>query len=92
MAPDGLEKFLNEGFCLLQFPQFEMRGVIYFTRIVFREGYEDDALRLKELVSERPNEICSKREHEIGRILSYSHEQVETFLRHAVELKQRGQA
>ena len=92
IEPDGLEKILEEGFCLLQFRQFEMKGVIYFTRIVFRDGYENDALRLKTIVSERPKKICSEREHEIGRILSYSYEEVEAFLRHATEQGRRGQA
>ena len=82
LKPAGLDDILQDGFCLLKFPQFIHQSQIYFTRIVFRPGFEVDAIRLKEIVLDRAIGIIPDREHEIGRILSYTPEQVDAFIRH----------
>lgn len=52
IRPDGLDEILGDGFILLKFKQFEVDGRAYFAWIVFRDGYVQDALRLKD--SKRP--------------------------------------
>lgn len=83
IEPDGLNEILQEGYCLLQFRQFVHLGQTFFTRIVFRDGFETDAIRLKTLVSETGKDVDPTREYEIGTILSYSREQVEAFIQHS---------
>ena len=63
VEPEGLDDILEEGYCLLQFPQFTHGQKIYFTWIVFREGYDSDAIRLKCLIQGTPHQISSAREH-----------------------------
>ncbi|MFE3837471.1 hypothetical protein [Pseudogemmobacter sonorensis] len=82
IEPEGLEEILAEGFCLFKFPQFSLRDRVFFAWIVFRDGFEGDALRLRQLLKPGMPGIDPAREHEIGRILSYSEEEVEAFLRH----------
>jgi hypothetical protein len=83
LRPDGLDGILKDGFCLLKFPQFEHKGQTIFTRIVFRPGFEVDAIRLKEIVMDNSKGIQPKREHEIGKILSYTPAQVAAYIKHA---------
>ena len=83
LEPDGLDSILAEGFIMLQFAQFMHKGETYFTRIIFRNGFEIDAIRLKEIVTDNVKGIDQSREHEIGAILSYTPEQVDAFIRHA---------
>lgn len=78
----GLTKMLEDGFCLLKFPYFVHNKQTYFSWIVFREGFESDALRLKALVKQDTSGIDPTREHEIGEILSYSKVEVDAYLRH----------
>ncbi|MBO6792101.1 MAG: hypothetical protein JJ894_16360 [Dinoroseobacter sp.] len=80
--PEGLNDFLIEGFCLLQFPHHVFQGEITFSRIVFRCGFDEDALRLKTIITDGSTEIDRRREHEIGKILSYSTSEVEAYLAH----------
>lgn len=80
--PEGLEDIMADGFCLLQYGQRTPQGKTYFTRIVFREGYETQALRLKSLTQSPEAGWNDSREHEIGRILGYRIEEVEAFLKH----------
>ena len=83
IQPDGLDDILAEGFALLKFPQFEHGGIMYYTRIVYRMGFEGAALRLRGLVEVAPAGIDVTREHEIGKILSYTPDQVDAFIDHA---------
>lgn len=83
LRPDGLDEILKDGFCLLKFPQFEHKGQTIFTRIVFRQGFEADAIRLKEIVMDNSKGIQPEREHEIGKILSYTPAQVAAYIKHA---------
>lgn len=83
LKPDGLESILADGFIMLQFAQFTHKDKTYFTRIVFRSGFETEAIRLKEIVTDSSQGIDPDREHEIGRILSYKPEQVDAFINHA---------
>ena len=83
LEPDGLDLILAEGFNLLMFQQFSHLGITYFTRIVFRNGHESAAMRLKEIVQEDCRCVDPEREHEIGQILSYTREQVDAYIGHA---------
>ena len=87
IEPEGLEEVLSEGFCLLKFPQFEHLGVTFFAWIVFRNGFEAAALRLRELVAQNTNGIDADREHEIGKILTYTPTQVDAYINHAMQFK-----
>ncbi|WP_420337164.1 hypothetical protein [Roseibium sp.] len=87
IEPGGLDEILSEGYCLVQFRQFLHEGRTYFTRIVFREGFEADEMRLKQLVSDKTKGIVPAREHEIGKILSYTPDKVNSFIRHASSLE-----
>lgn len=82
IEPEGLEDLLEDGFVLLKFLQFKYQGKAFFTRIVFRRGYEADALRLKEIVSRDTKGVDEQREHEIGKILSYTPDQVDAYIHH----------
>ncbi len=82
LEPCGLDDMLQDGFCLLQVPQLAHQGRMIFTRIVFRPGFAPDAFRLLHLIEAPSRGFDPKQEHEIGRILSYRPDQVETFLRH----------
>ena len=84
IEPEGLDAILSEGFNLVMFRQFEHQGRIFYTRIVFRDGYEADAVRLKDLVQRDSGRIEPAREHEIGAILSYTQDEVDAFIAHAV--------
>ena len=83
LEPRGLDLILAEGFNLLMFRQFSHLGKTFFTRIVFRDGYEASAIRLKEIVQEDCQRIDPEREHEIGQILSYTREHVDAYIEHA---------
>ncbi|MFT6103611.1 MAG: hypothetical protein ACJA1E_000023 [Paracoccaceae bacterium] len=83
LIPEGLDGILKDGCCLLEFPQFEHQGQTIFTRIVFRAGFEVDATRLKEIITDNAKGINPSREHEIGKILSYTPQQVDAYIRHA---------
>jgi hypothetical protein len=85
IEPEGLTEILSEGFCMLNFPQFKHLGVTFYTRIVFRYGFEVKALRLKEIVQQSKDGIDPNREHEIGEILSYTRKQVDAYLNHALQ-------
>ena len=74
---------LRQGFCLLKFKQFQCEEVAIFGWIVFQEHCEADALRLMQIMTDGTKGINPEREHEIGRLLSYSENQVEAFLSHA---------
>jgi hypothetical protein len=83
IEPEGLEDMLREGFCLLKFKQFQYDEIAILGWIVFREGWETEAMRLKEILTDGRKGIHSEREHEIGRLLSYTEKQVEAFISHA---------
>ncbi|MGB0843542.1 MAG: hypothetical protein ACPGVN_02235 [Alphaproteobacteria bacterium] len=87
IEPDGLIGMLEDRYNLLQFLAFKHKGVSYFTWIVFRDGFANDALRLKELIEMKHVGINSEHEHEIGKILSYKPEDVEVFLKHSQKLR-----
>jgi len=89
VAPDGLDAILSDGFNLLLFRQFEHQGRVFFTRIVFRDGYGAAALRLKDLVQRGNSAVDPEREHEIGEILSYRREDVDAFIAHALWCQRR---
>ena len=82
IEPEGFEDMLHEGFCLLQFKQFQYDKVTIFGWIVFREGWEKEAIRLKELLTDGTKGIHPEREHEIGSLLSYTEKQVDADLHH----------
>lgn len=82
LKPDGLDEILEAGFCLLKFPQFRHEGQTYFTRIIFRPGFEAQAIRLKEIITDNSKGLLPEREYEIGKILSYTPDQVDAFIRH----------
>lgn len=82
VEPEGIEDLLEDGFVLLKFLQFTHQSKTYFTRIIFRRGYEADALRLKEIVSCDTKGVDEQREHEIGKILSYTPDQVDAYIHH----------
>ena len=82
LEPEGLDGMLAEGFNLLLFRQFAHLGTTYFTRIVFRDGHEAAAIRLKDIVQEGCRRFDAEREHEIGRILSYTREDVDAYIEH----------
>ena len=80
--PPGLDEILAEGFCLLKFRALVHEGKPIFSHILFRPGFEQSAIRLKEMVEEEGTGFVPEREHEIGRILGYTVEEVEAFLAH----------
>ena len=90
VAPEGLDAILSDGFNLLLFRQFEHQGRVFFTRIVFRDGYGAAALRLKDLVQRDSRGVDPAREHEIGEILSYRREDVDAFIAHALSCQALG--
>lgn len=83
LEPNGLDLILAEGFNLLMFRQFSHLGTTFFTRIVFRNGHEAAAIRLKEIVQEDCKRVDPEREHEIGQILSYTREHVDAYIDYA---------
>ena len=83
LKPDGLDAIMQDGFCLLKFAQRGHKGQSYFTWIVFRKGFEADAFRLKEIVTDVSSGLQPEREHEIGKLLSYTKEEVEAYIAHA---------
>jgi len=89
IEPEGLKEILLEGFSFMKFPQFEHLGVTFFTWIVFRNGFENDAIRLKALVEQNTKGVEPDREHEIGEILSYTRDEVDAFLRHTSSLSKK---
>ncbi|MEN9010718.1 MAG: hypothetical protein ABF241_01420 [Yoonia sp.] len=80
LEPDGLDDILAGGFKLLKFqhPRF-----LHFTWIVYREGFDQSAVRLRALVEQETLGFDPVREHEIGQILSYTPAQVDIFLQYA---------
>ena len=78
--PPELQDFLSDEFKLLKFAQTTSDGVSYITRIVFRHGYDIQAARLQILLKLKINGISPRREHEIGKLLSYTPEQVNAFI------------
>ena len=80
--PPDLGNFLSDEFKLLQFNQTTRDGTDYVTRIVYRLGYEKQAFRLRVLLEEDSYGVCSEREHEMGRLLSYTPEQVDAYIAH----------
>lgn len=85
LKPEGLDGFLAEGYKLLKFRQFTHEGAAYYTRIVYRPSHAKDAQRLQALVTENHRGIDPLRKHEIGKILGYTHAEVEAFLAHVSE-------
>ena len=85
IEPEGLKEILTEGYKILKFSQFVHLQQTFYTRIVFRSGFESSALRLKELVEQKQEGIDPNREHEIGKILSYSQNQVDAYLQHVLK-------
>ena len=85
LEPEGLKEFLAEGYNILKFSQFVHLQQTYYTRIVFRPGFESSTLRLKELIEQKQKGIDPGREHEIGKILSYTQSQVDAFIQHALK-------
>ena len=82
LEPEGLEAMLGEGYILLKFRQFVHQGLVYFTCIVFRPGFEAAAMRLKHLVEDKAHGLDPAKEQEIGKILGYTPEQVQAYLDH----------
>ena len=80
--PEGINEVLMDGFELLMFSQKTVAKKHYFTRIIFRKGFEKKALRLKELIQNKPSKIIPSREHEVGSLLSYTEKEVEAYLSH----------
>ena len=58
-------------------------NTLHFTWIVYREGFDQSAVRLRALVEQETLGFDPVREHEIGQILSYTPAQVDIFLQYA---------
>lgn len=84
LRPLDFAGFVESGFHLIEFEQFAKQNQIYNTYIFYRSGYEDAAKRLKEIAQDISKGIDLIREHEIGRILGYTRDQVEAFIAQAV--------
>lgn len=80
--PEGLEELLADG----GFGCFtDRRRLLDFSHdvlFVFRDGHEAAARRLCAITRDPPKGFQPDHEHEVGRILGYSPEQVEAFLAH----------
>ncbi|MEY4983893.1 MAG: hemocin immunity protein [Pseudomonadota bacterium] len=81
--PEGLDAFLSEG----GFASFSDTRHVgdnrYPVLFVYRDGYEAAARRLCDLTRNPPKGFEADHEHEVGRILGYTTQQVEAFLAHA---------
>ena len=80
--PEGINEILVDGFELLMFSQKTLAKKDCFTRIIFRKGFEKKAIRLKDLIQNKPSKISPIREHEVGKLLSYTEKEVEAYLSH----------
>ncbi len=82
LKPDGLDQALADGFLLLEFEKQWADGPIISFWIVYRAGHAAKASRLQALVLAPSRGFYPSTEHEIGKILGYTKDEVNAFLAH----------
>ncbi len=85
--PDWLHDAITLGFELILFAETLKNDKLAFTRIIYRNGFESAAIRLKYLIQSDAKGFDPEREHEIGAILSYSKCDVDAFLAHVKQAR-----
>lgn len=83
LCPLDFDGFVESGFKFIKFEQRLKSNQSYNVYIFFRSGYQDTAMRLNKIVQSTPKGIDPVREHEIGRILGYTRDQVDAYIVHA---------